>query len=59
MKDLIAKNESEYIFKAKKLAKDQDELLKIRKKIFAIAPNTPLFNKIKFANEFFSCLENI
>jgi len=59
MKDLIAKNESEYIFKAKKLAEDQDELLKIRKKIFAIAPNTPLFNKIKFANDFFSCLENI
>ena len=59
MKDLIAKNESEYIFKAKKLAGNPDELLKIRKKIFATAPNTPLFNKIKFANDFFSCLENI
>jgi predicted O-linked N-acetylglucosamine transferase (SPINDLY family) len=59
MKDLIAKNESEYIFKAKKLAGNPDELLKIRKKIFATAPNTPLFNKIKFANDFFSCLKNI
>ena len=59
MNELIAKNESEYIFKAKKLAGDLDELLKIRKKIFAIAPNTPLFNKIKFSNDFFSCLENI
>jgi protein O-GlcNAc transferase len=59
MKDLIAKDESEYIFKAKKLAEDQDELLKTRKKIFTMAPHTPLFDKIKFANDFFSCLENI
>ena len=59
MKDLIAKDESEYIFKAKKLAEDQDELLKIRKKIFAIAPHTPLFDKTKFSNDFFNCLENI
>ena len=59
MKDLIAKDESEYIFKAKKFAEDQDELLKTRKKIFTMAPHTPLFDKIKFANDFFSCLENI
>ena len=59
MKDLIAKDESEYIFKAKELAEDQDKLLKIRKKIFAIAPYTPLFDKTKFANDFFSYLENI
>ena len=59
MKDLIAKDESEYIFKAKKLAEDQDELLKIRKKIFAIAPHSPLFDKKNFANDFFNCLENI
>lgn len=59
MKDLIAKDESEYIFKAKELAEDQDKLLKIRKKIFGIAPYTPLFDKTKFANDFFSCLENI
>ena len=59
MKDLIAKDESEYISKAKELAEDQDKLLKIRKKIFAIAPYTPLFDKTKFVNDFFSCLENI
>ena len=59
MKDLIAKDESEYIFKAKELAEDQNKLLKIRKKIFAIAPYTPLFDKKKFANDFFNCLENI
>ncbi len=59
MKDLIAKDESEYIFKAKKLAEDQDELLKIRKKIFAIAPHSPLFDKKNFVNDFFNCLENI
>ena len=59
MKDLIAKDEREYIFKAKKLAEDQDELLKIRKKIFAIAPYSPLFDKKNFANDFFNCLENI
>ena len=59
MKDLIAKDEGEYISKAKELAEDQDRLLKIRKKIFAIAPYTPLFDKTKFVNDFFSCLENI
>ena len=59
MKDLIAKDESEYIFKAKKLAEDQNELLKIRKKIFAVAPYTSLFDKAKFANDFFNCLEKI
>jgi predicted O-linked N-acetylglucosamine transferase (SPINDLY family) len=59
MKDLIAKDESEYVFKAKELAGDQNKLLKIRKKIFAIAPYTPLFDKTKFVNDFFSCLENI
>jgi protein O-GlcNAc transferase len=59
MKNLIAKDESEYVFKAKELAGDQNKLLKIRKKIFAIAPHTPLFDKKKFANDFFSCLENI
>jgi len=59
MKDLIAKDESEYIFKAKKLAEDQDELLKIRKKIFAIASYSPLFDTTKFSNNFFNCLENI
>ena len=59
MKDLIAKDESEYIFKAKKLAEDQNELLKIRKKIFTVAPYTSLFDKAKFANDFFNCLEKI
>ena len=59
MKDLIAKDESEYIFKAKKLAEDQDELLKIRKKLFAMAPHSPLFDTTKFSNNFFNCLENI
>ena len=59
MKDLIAKDESEYVFKAKELAEDQNKLLKIRKKIFAIALYTPLFDKKKFAKDFFNCLENI
>ena len=57
--NLIAKDESEYISKAKKLAEDQEELLKIKKKIFAIAPYTPLFDKKRFAYDFFNCLENI
>jgi len=59
IKELIAKDESEYIFKAKKLAEDQEELLKIRKKIFVTAPYSSLFDKAKFANDFFNCLENI
>ena len=59
MKDLIAKDESEYVFKAKELAEDQNKLSKIRKKIFAIAPYTPLFDKKKFVKDFFNCLENI
>ena len=59
MKDLIAKDENEYIFKAKKLAENPEELLKIRKKIFATAPHTPLFDKKIFASNFFNCLEEI
>ena len=59
MKNLIARDESEYISKAKKLAEDKDELLKIRKKIFTVASLTPLFDKAKFRNDFFNCLESI
>ena len=59
IKELIAKDEDEYIFKAKKIAEDQERLLKIRKQIFKTAPQTPLFNKKIFASDFFNCLENI
>jgi protein O-GlcNAc transferase len=59
VKELIAKDEDEYIFKAKKLAEDQERLFKIRKQIFKTAPQSPLFNKKIFASDFFNCLENI
>ena len=59
IKELIAKDEDEYIFKAKKLAEDQERLFKIRKQIFKTAPQSPLFNKKIFASDFFNCLENI
>ena len=57
--ELIAKDEVEYIFKAKNLAEDQERLLKIRTQIFETAPYTALFDKKIFASDFFNCLEKI
>ena len=57
--DLIAKNKQDYVNKAVSLAQDQEMLLKIRKNLFENALNSPLFDKKKFSEEFFSSLEKI
>ncbi len=57
--NLIAKNREEYINKAVSLAKDKEMLLKLRKNLFENALNSPLFDKKKFSDEFFSSLEKV
>ena len=57
--NLIAKDEKDYIFKAKKLAEDQESLKEIRKKIYDEAINSPLFDSKKFNNDFYNLLETL
>ena len=57
--NLIAKNKEDYIDKAISLANDKNKLYEIRKNLFHNALNSPLFDKQKFSNEFFSLLEEI
>lgn len=59
MENLIAKDEEDYIFKAKELAEDKEKLSNIRKKIFKNSCDTPLFDTKKFSKDFFNILENI
>ena len=59
IENLIANNEEDYILKAKNIADDQEELSKLRKKIFSTSYETPLFNTKKFSQDFFSILEKI
>ena len=59
IENLIANNEEDYILKAQNIADDQEELSKLRKKIFSTSYETPLFNTKKFSQDFFSILEKI
>ncbi len=59
LSSLIAKNKEDYVNKAVSLAQDKEMLLKIRKNLFVNALNSPLFDKKKFSEEFFSSLEKI
>ena len=56
---LIAKNEDEYVKKAVSLSNDRDKFLNLRKTIFLDAIKSPLFNKKKFAENFFNSLREI
>ena len=56
---LIAQDKEDYIKKAVSLARDEKDLTKIRKNIYENALKTPLFDKKKFSDEFFSNLEKI
>ena len=56
---LIAQDKEDYIKKAISLAQDEKDLTKIRKNIYENALKTPLFDKKKFSDEFFSNLEKI
>ena len=59
IEDLIASNEDDYIFKSQKMASDKDKLLELRKNIFNISHETPLFDTKKFSQDFFGILEKI
>jgi protein O-GlcNAc transferase len=59
VEDLIANNEDDYILKAQKIANDKDKLLELRKNIFKISHETPLFDTKQFSQDFFGILEKI
>ena len=59
IENLIANNEDDYILKAQKMAKDNEKLLELRKKIYDISHETPLFDTKQFSQDFFSILEKI
>jgi len=56
---LIAENENDYIEKAIFLSKDKNKILNLRKTVYEKALESPLFDKKKFCNEFFTSLEEI
>ena len=57
--DLIALDENDYINKAKDYALDIKKLSNLRNKIYHNALASPLFDKKKFSNQFFTSLEKI
>ena len=59
MEQLIAKNEDDYVSKAVSLSVERDKFLNLRKSIFLDAIKSPLFNKKKFAENFFNSLRKI
>ena len=59
MEQLIAKDEDDYVSKAVSLSIERDKFLKLRKSIFLDAIQSPLFNKKKFAENFFNSLRKI
>ena len=59
IEELIANNEDDYILKAQKIANDKDKLLELRKNIFKISHETPLFDTKQFSQDFFGILEKI
>ena len=59
VEDLIAINEDDYILKAQKIANNKDKILELRKNIFNISHETPLFDTKQFSQDFFGILEKI
>ena len=59
MEQLIAKDEDDYIQKAVDLSSDKEKYINLRKSIFRDAMQSPLFNKKKFAENFFNSLRQI
>ena len=56
---LIGNDKEDYIKKAVNLALNEEELIKIRKNIYDNVSKTPLFDKKKFSDGFFSSLEKL
>ena len=59
IEDLIANNEDDYILKSQKMANNKNKLLELRKNIFNISHETPLFNTKQFSQDFFGVLEKL
>ena len=59
LEQLIAKDENEYVSKAVDLSKGKEKYISLRKFIFKNALKSPLFNKKKFAENFFNSLKEI
>ena len=59
MEQLIAKDEEDYFLKAVSFSRDGEKLMSIRKLIFLNAINSPLFDRKKFAENFFKSLIKI
>ena len=59
MEQLIAKDENEYVSKAVDLSKGKEKYISLRKFIFKNAIKSPLFDKKKFAENFFNSLKEI
>ena len=56
---LSAKNENEYVLKAKELSEKNDILVDLRKSIYDKAISSPLFDTKSFTSDFFKTLESI
>ena len=59
MEQLIAKDEDDYVDKAVNLSNNYDGYVNLRKSIFTDAIESPLFNRNKFAENFFRSLKKI
>ena len=59
LEELIAENKQDYIKKSVNLAENKNYLNDIRKNIFENALKTPLYDKKKFSDNFFSSLKKI
>ena len=59
LEELIAENKQDYIKKSVYLAENKNYLNDIRKNIFENALKTPLYDKKKFSDSFFSSLKKI
>ena len=56
---LSAKNENEYVLKAKELSEKNDILIDLRKSTYDKAISSPLFDTKSFTSDFFKTLESI
>jgi len=59
LEQLIAKDEDDYVQKAVNISNNLDEYMILRKSIYLNAIKSPLFNRKKFAENFFNLLRKI
>ena len=57
LKELVSESEEDYIKKAVSYCADTDKIINLRKIIFDKALKSPLFDKEKFSNQFYTSLE--